>query len=213
MSCPLCLKETITHYHQDKSRDYWQCQTCDLVFVKTDQLLDMRQEQAIYDLHQNCANDLGYRAFLNKLLLPLLAKLHKDARGLDFGSGPGPTISVMLQEQGLTVDNYDIYYAKNPSLLLKTYDFITCTEVVEHFYNPHQEFSLLKTMLKPNGILGIMTKRPLNQEKFKNWHYKNDPTHVCFYAISTFAYIAAQWDFTLQVVNSDTVLLLNKSKH
>ena len=207
MTCPLCLKKYIEHYHQDKFRDYWQCNCCQLVFVKPDQFLSQVDEKSIYDQHQNNPDDLGYRKFLNKLLLPFTKKLKKGEKGLDFGSGPGATLSVMLGEEGFSVEDYDIFYANKPELLKKAYDFITCTEVIEHLHNPHQELSLLSALLKPKGHLGIMTKRVIDKTKFSTWHYKNDLSHVCFYSVETFEYMAKLWDYDLEIVNSDTIIL------
>jgi 2-polyprenyl-3-methyl-5-hydroxy-6-metoxy-1,4-benzoquinol methylase len=207
MTCPLCLNKTIDFYHQDKLRDYWQCNNCQLVFVKSKYYLSSKKEKAVYDLHQNNPLDIGYRIFLNKLLIPLKNKLSKNANGLDFGSGPGPTISVIMKEQGINVENYDIYYDNHPELLKRAYDFITCTEVVEHLYHPHEVFSRISAMLNSGGFLGVMTKRVTNKEKFKNWHYKNDPTHVCFYNNECFEYIAKQWDFKLELISGDTLIL------
>ncbi|MBL4660732.1 MAG: class I SAM-dependent methyltransferase [Alcanivoracaceae bacterium] len=206
MTCPLCLNNDFQHYHQDKIRDYWQCAVCLLVFVKPEQYVTAQQEKAVYDQHQNSPDDRGYRQFLNKLLIPLTQRLKSNAIGLDFGSGPGPTISIMLKEQGFAVYNYDVYYANNSECLTVDYDFITCTEVLEHLHHPHKEISMLTKMLKKDAYLGIMTKRVIDKDRFKNWHYKNDLTHVCFYSIATFEYIAEYWCLTLDVINSDTVI-------
>lgn len=207
MSCPLCLNNKLQHYHRDNNRDFWQCQLCQLVFVKPEQYLTPKQEKAIYDQHQNCADDLGYRKFLNKLLIPLTQKLNINATGLDFGSGPGPTIATVMAEHGFNVSNYDIFYANNYELLTGKYDFITCTEVIEHIHHPHKVITSLTNMLKPNAYLGIMTKRVINKDKFSSWHYKNDLTHVCFYSIETFEFIASQWHYSLEIINSDTIIL------
>ena len=211
MSCVLCLENTLLHYHQDKVRNYWQCQNCFLVFVKKEYHLDAKKEKSVYDLHKNNPNDIGYRNFLNKLITPLTKKLTQQMHGLDFGSGPGPTISVMLAEQGIRVENYDIFYNNKQELLEQTYDFITCTEVIEHLFNPNDVLTKLTTMLKPNGLLGIMTKRVIDKEKFKNWHYKNDPTHVCFYSDETFEFIANNWGYNLEFVEADSAILTKLS--
>ena len=211
MTCPLCLNKNIEEYHQDKIRNYRHCLTCDLVFVNPDQYLTSKEEKAIYDRHENNSNDLGYINFLNKLLVPLVSKLPKNSRGLDFGCGPGPAISVQLNKQGFQVEDYDIFYEKNLQLLEKKYDFITCTELIEHLYFPHKEITLLTKMLNNNGFLGVMTKRVINKEKFKTWHYKNDPTHVCFYSNKSFEYIADYWGFDLEIINSDTIILKKAS--
>ncbi|MCF6288909.1 MAG: class I SAM-dependent methyltransferase [Proteobacteria bacterium] len=207
MTCPLCLNKTIDFYQQDKLRDYWQCQNCHLVFVKPEQQLNQHDEKLIYDQHQNNPDDVDYRKFLNKLIKPLIKRLPISAQGLDFGSGPGPTISVMMQEQGFKVENYDYYYANKPKLLKAKYGFITCTEVMEHLSTPHRVLSTLTDILVPQGILGIMTKRVTSKQNFKNWHYKNDPTHVCFYSEATFVYIAKQWQYDLEIIGFDTVIL------
>jgi len=206
MNCPLCLKSTITHYHKDNLRDYWQCNNCHLVFVDSKSLLNANDEKAIYDLHENSSDDIGYRNFLNKLLVPLINMLKPGAKGLDFGSGSGPTIKIMMEEKGFKVNNFDLYYAHNPEIFDQTYDFITCTEVIEHLYLPHDEISMLNNILSPGGYFGIMTKRLINKDKFKSWHYKNDPTHVCFYSDETFEFMASYWGFELNIINSDTVI-------
>ncbi|VAW11480.1 Putative methyltransferase associated with DUF414, partial [hydrothermal vent metagenome] len=164
-------------------------------------------EKAIYDSHENNSDDIGYRKFLSKLSIPLVDKLSDGMKGLDFGCGPGPTLSVMLEEQGFTVEDYDIFYANKVKLLKREYDFITCTEVVEHLHHPHKELTLLSKLLKPKGFFGIMTKRVINKERFKTWHYKNDPTHVCFYSDQTFEYIADYWNYELEFIQSDVVIL------
>lgn len=207
MICPLCSNKNYDHYHQDKQRNYWQCSDCSLVFVKSNEYISEGEEKAIYDTHQNNANDGGYRKFLCKLTVPLVEKLSKGMKGLDFGCGPGPTLSVMLEEQGFSVENYDIFYANEPKMFKQKYDFITCTEVIEHLHHPDKEITQLTEILKPKGILGIMTKRVINKERFKTWHYKNDSTHVCFYSDKTFEYIADFWKCDLEFVQSDVVIL------
>ena len=60
-----------------------------------------------------------------------MERLEAQSYGLDFGCGPGPTLSLMLEGQGHQLALFDIYYADNPLLLQGSYDFITGTEVVE----------------------------------------------------------------------------------
>ncbi|NVK21287.1 MAG: class I SAM-dependent methyltransferase [Kangiellaceae bacterium] len=207
MTCPLCFSQHLIPYHSDKQRDYFHCQDCDLVFVPNHQRLPLDLEKAQYDLHQNSPSDQGYRKFLDKLLIPLVENLKDGDKGLDFGCGPGPTISVMLAERGFQVSNYDFFYYNQPELLNRQYDFITCTEVFEHFHRPKQEIELLTQLLKPKGVLGVMTKRVIDKQAFANWHYKNDPTHVCFYSEKTFLWIAHTYGFTAKFIANDTVLL------
>ena len=205
--CPLCgAGEVNQNYHQDRRRDYFQCSTCHLVFVPPQHFLAANEEKAQYDLHKNSPEDDRYRQFLSRLFLPMQKRLGPKSHGLDFGSGPGPTLSVMFEEVGHSMATYDYFYAKDTSVFESFYDFITATEVVEHLHHPRQELDRLWAILKPEGRLGIMTKLVRDREAFAEWHYKNDPTHVCFYSRSTFKWLAAEWHAELAFEGNDVIL-------
>lgn len=207
MHCPLCFNPTITSYFADRKRPYLQCDECDLVFVQPDFLPDLHSEKSEYDKHENSFEDEGYKQFLGKLLTPLSPHIKPKYTALDFGCGPAPVLAEMLRERGLQVDIYDPFYAPFDEALTKSFDIITCTEAIEHFHNPAKEWSMLINMLKPSGILAIMTKRVIDRERFKNWHYKNDPTHVSFFSESTFSFLAQRDGFDINFPSSDVVLL------
>lgn len=215
LACPLCHDVShnvvsIENYYSDKRRDYYQCSQCWLVFVPPCQHLSPEQEKAHYDLHQNNPDDLGYRKFLSRLAEPLMTVLKPGASGLDFGSGPGPTLSVMLEEMGFDMDIYDIFYANDASVLQDDYDFITATEVVEHLSQPGEVLEHLWSKIKPGGRLGIMTKMVLDKEAFSHWHYKNDQTHICFYSRETFKYLSEKWNASVQFPANDVILMQKK---
>ena len=177
------------------------------MFVDSSEHLSELEEKLRYDLHENNSEDEGYRQFLNHLVNPLSQRLQSESCGLDFGCGPGPTVSLMLEEMGHTVECFDKYYANAPALLNKSYDFITSTEVLEHLREPDVELEKLIGMLKPRGYLGVMTKlRPTN-DKFANWHYIRDSTHICFYADTTFEWIAEKWNCSLEIFGNDVAIL------
>ena len=157
-TCPLCRTADAKNFLRDARRDYRRCRNCGLIFVPSEQHITAIQEKAEYDLHQNNPNDPGYRQFLRRLLEPMNKLLLPGSEGLDFGSGPGPTLSLMFEELGHTMAIYDRFYADNPDLLDRRYDFITATEVLEHLRNPREELDRLWALLKPGGSLGIMTK-------------------------------------------------------
>lgn len=205
--CPLCNTPEPALYHQDRRRDYYQCATCALVFVPAEQHLDSHQEKAEYDQHQNSPHDTGYRHFLGRLFAPLVAKLPQDAHGLDFGCGPGPTLSVMFEEAGFAMAVYDIFYAPDVEVLNRQYDFITATEVLEHLARLGEELSQLVEKIVPGGYLGVMTKRVSTPAAFARWHYINDPTHVSFFSEATFCWIAERWGMVVEFPAADVVLL------
>lgn len=206
LQCPLCDGHSIAAYHSDQRRDYLHCSRCGLVFVPTHQQLSQQDEKVIYDQHQNSPDDQGYREFLRRLTKPLLDRLKAGSQGLDFGSGPGPTLSAMLEEQGHSMALYDLYYANNPAVLESQYDFITSTEVVEHLAHPGTELQRLWSLLAPGGYLGLMTKQVRDRDAFANWHYKNDLTHISFFSQQTFAYLGQQWGSTPEFIGSDVII-------
>lgn len=216
IKCPLCHSQSCQYYWHDKTREFHQCQHCHLVFVPPRYHLSRQEEKAEYDKHNNTCLNEGYRRFLNRTLEPLLAaaKSHFDSQsinnnisGLDFGCGEGAFLSQMAKEQGVSVENYDLYYHPNKSALAQQYHFVVMTEVLEHLAQPATVIRHLVSLLKPKGILAIMTKRVLDQEAFTTWHYKNDPTHICFYSESTFEFIASEYGLSLEVMGNDVVFL------
>ncbi|WNO10901.1 class I SAM-dependent methyltransferase [Teredinibacter sp. KSP-S5-2] len=200
--CPLCRGLELVDFHQDKKRCYRQCVRCHLVFVPSEYHLNLDAEKGEYDKHQNSPDDNGYRVFLGRLFHPLNQLLRSNSIGLDFGCGPGPTLSVMFEERGHRVTLYDkFYYPDNSALTTTQYDFITATEVVEHLAQPWETFRLLWSILDSGGHLGLMTKLVESPERFSQWHYKNDPTHISFYSWETLLWLmeALQRQFSARV--------------
>ncbi len=171
-------------------------------------MLSSEAEYAQYLLHENDLQDAGYRRFLARLSEPLLARLNGGRfSGLDFGCGPGPLLARMLSEAGQHMQVWDPYFAANPAALQQQYDFICCTEAIEHFVNPSNEWAHWQTLLNPCGILAIMTKRYTDLAAFSDWHYKHDPTHVSFFHQDTFRWLATQAKMTVDFVTNDVVIL------
>ncbi|MDM7859355.1 class I SAM-dependent methyltransferase [Alteromonas sp. ASW11-36] len=165
-------------------------------------------ERAEYELHQNSDDDLGYLKFLDRARLPLLNNIESPANGLDFGSGPNPVLARRLAQDGFDMQVYDPLFAPNPPQKPKNgFDFIVSTEAIEHFHQPDVEWQQWLDLLSPNGLLVIMTKRWLSVEKFANWHYKNDQTHVSFFNLATFEYLAKRDGFLLETPGADVVLM------
>lgn len=206
MSCPLCLSNDSSLFFEDR-RTFYRCCDCKLIFISPSQYPSAEKEKEIYDLHENDSEDFGYRKFLSRLTTPLLKVIAPKSQGLDFGCGPGPTLSKMLEEQGMTVDLYDKYYFDNPEALNKKYDFITATEVVEHLFEPGKEISRLIQLLNKGGQLAIMTKLARDKDAFSTWHYKNDLTHVCFFSKETFLWLSEKHSLDVQFFGNDVIML------
>ncbi len=213
--CPLCAAPRTQVFAQLSlpqwgERLYLHCQRCDLVFLHPAQRLSASAEQAHYHSHENNPADAGYRQFLSRLLTPLLSALPAPAphvQGLDYGAGPGPTLSLMLAEAGYPTRIYDPFFAPDAQVLSAQYAFITCSEVAEHFHAPGVEFARLDALLQPGGVLGLMTGLRQPATEFARWHYVRDPTHVCFYSAQSLCWLSNHLGWQLQLIDQQVALL------
>lgn len=212
LACPLCGEAQASIFLEGPRRTFWRCGICQLIFVPAKFHLSLAQEKAEYDQHENSPSDIGYRKFLSRTLEPVLARIAPGSHGLDFGSGPGPTLSKMFQEAGHSMEIYDPFFAPDGSVLEQTYDFVSATEVVEHLRNPQVDLARIWNCVGQGGLLAIMTKLALGHDEFLKWHYKNDPTHISFYSRGTFEWLAHQWDAKLTFVGAD-VMILERQQH
>ncbi|MBT3181466.1 MAG: class I SAM-dependent methyltransferase [Deltaproteobacteria bacterium] len=137
---------------------------------------------------------------------PMLEKLSPGSNGLDFGSGPGPTLSIMLEEGGFNMNIYDPIFHNDGSVLKKTYDFLTCTETVEHFCNPKVSWHLIFQLVRSGGFIGIMTQM-YDGKIFSDWHYIRDHTHVEFYSKHTFRWLSRKYKAHLNLIGDSVALL------
>jgi hypothetical protein len=197
VNCILCHTSGATLFHErtDKRyglRSFHRCAVCRLIFLDPAQRLSLAHEKERYDTHENDPDDPGYVSFLSRLSDPMLPRLRSGAEGLDFGSGPGPAMDRIFASHGYEVVNWDPFYNPVPKLLERHYDFLTCSETVEHFHRPDTEFMRMSRLVYPSeAVIGIMTEVLVAESDFAGWWYHVDPTHVCFYQRSTFDWIAA----------------------
>lgn len=209
--CNLCKGSQVAFFYEDTSEHYaatyYQCQNCRLIFAASNDQPTPTQERARYDTHENDPEDEGYRNFLSQLFDPLNKRLEANSKGLDFGSGPGPTLSLMFEEAEHRMNIYDLFYADDESVFEQTYDFITATEVAEHLHHPAEDFDRLWNCLRPGGYLGIMTKIAKDDvDFFADWHYRLDLTHVTFYTKESFLWMADRWKAPVSFLGDRTII-------
>lgn len=195
--CPVCRGGATRILLAKDAGLYWRCETCLASYLDPCHRLPPEAELAHYRHHRNDPADAGYRAFLARLAVPLLERLAPHSAVLDYGCGPGPALAQMLGEAGHEAALYDPFFAPDRAVLARRYDAITCTEAVEHFFDPAAEFDRLGALLRPGGWLAVMTCFQTDDARFEHWHYRLDPTHVVFYREATLAYVATErgWSF------------------
>ena len=81
-------------------RRYLSCDDCGLVFVPSQYQLTVDKQRDRYLEHNNSPNDPGYQKFLSRLKNQMTPYLIRGQTGLDYGSGPGPTLALMLESEG-----------------------------------------------------------------------------------------------------------------
>lgn len=195
MRCLLCTSEKLKDLkHQHWQVAFFHCEHCDLIFREPASFPDWGRQKVRYDQHNNSLDDKRYLEYFQQFIVPL--KKHLDEaglrQGLDWGAGPGPALAQELRKLNFEIVNYDpIYFPDMPKGL---FDFVTTTEVIEHFQTPFESLSEVLDFVKEKGVFAGMTNFHSGPEHFSSWWYAKDDTHVCFYSEKTFDWIEAKWN-------------------
>ena len=208
-NCTVCKSESLKVFLKIHDLVYWKCNFCEAKFLDHKNYISFNEEKKHYLKHNNSLNDQGYRSFLLSLVKPLKEKISLNDFGLDYGCGYAPALADILKKDGYNIDVYDPFFFPNENIFLKTFKFITCSEVVEHLFKPYEEFVKINNLMDYNAWLGVMTSFMTEDYLFKNWHYRRDPTHVVFYKKKTFEVIAKQHNWNV-LFPSKNIVLFNK---
>lgn len=215
-SCVLCDEKSAVAFGAWDTRrqapekwGYLICETCGIVFRNPTERLSIEDEKSRYDLHENDPSDTGYQIFLRRLWEPLKQKCRPGGLGLDFGCGPTTPLSELAASDGFEIFSYDPIFFPDEELLGKNYDFIFCSEAIEHFYSPGQEFEMIFTqLLAEDGVLGVMTHMLTNLEIFPDWYYRVDPTHVSLYQPQTLRWLASKYKRDIEVIGDRVAIFI-----
>jgi SAM-dependent methyltransferase len=186
------------------SRKYFRCSLCELVFIHHTQLPVREMELARYNEHNNDLSSLAYLSYLDRLAAPVVEKLAiGEIKGLDFGCGPVEGMRHLLEPRGYEISSYDPYFFPETKLINNDYDFVLCSEVVEHFFEPAKGLAEIDELVKSGGFIGISSRLyPKSSEEFRNWGYRRDPTHVVFFSELTVKWVAKKFGWELINLNS-----------
>lgn len=210
--CILCGSKVEGIFDPQLKLTFYHCLTCEFVYQDQQTHASLDEEKDLYDFHQNSFENIGYVTYLRNFLESHVLPLKKSGRALDFGSGPGPVLYELLKEHFDEVAHYDPFYHPDESYLKQSYDVITSTEVVEHMKDPMKEFARLRSLLKEDGYLVIMTSfRLMDMKEFLTWWYRRDQTHISFYHPKTFAYIAKEVGLEIIRHNEKNVIILKRA--
>jgi SAM-dependent methyltransferase len=183
------------------------------VFLHPNQRLTPLQEVLRYCEHRNSADDAGYVQFLSRLADPVRARLAEGASGLDYGCGPSPVLGAMFTAAGYPTESYDPFFFGDESVLGKTYDFVSCSEVLEHVHDPLACLGRLDSIVRPGGLIAFMTRFFGLDSPFPDWWYHRDPTHVCFYCAKTMEWIARAFGWQLEIPDPHIALFIKPREY
>jgi len=208
-SCKLCQSSTNSMKDVKKELIYYRCGTCGFVFLDDKHMLDKVEEKNKYDQHNNSLENEGYVQMFEDFIDLSVEPYRKHIQTvLEFGSGPEPVLSKLLERRGFEVDIYDLYYAPKKIYENKMYDLISSTEVFEHLQKPLEILEILAKHTNENGYIALMTKFPPQDDKeFLNWWYRRDPTHISFFTSKSFDVMAQKLGLkVLKTINENIVI-------
>lgn len=213
MNCKICNATAVKKVYDEKhGNNYYFCSNCDFIFLDNSEIVGIHEEKEVYDGHDNSFECDGYvEMFENFLAQAVNPFIDEKGLALEFGSGPGPVLAQMLVDSGWHVKKHDKFYESDLDYQAYQYDLITSTEVFEHFDDPLKEMEKITNILKPGGILAIMTLlRPKTEEEFLHWWYRRDKTHISFYSIKTLEYLAQYYGLTIIYTDDERLITFKK---
>lgn len=220
--CPLC-GALAASVGRSLNRLHCACPVCDLRFIPPAFHLSPEQEYERYLCHQNSLSNSGYVKFLMVAVDCFKTHIRREPGVsptiLDYGSGPGPVLVKLLNREGFAAVGYDPIFGdrSEPGMVVTgslagqgPFDAVVSTETVEHFRTPRAEWEQMTSLIRPDGLLVVVTSLVLPGINLSNWYYAHDPTHISFYSESTFRYIGEQLGLSWVATNGSNWVVMRK---
>jgi len=211
--CKLCSSTSIDIIEDVKMDNiYYNCKDCDFIFSL--KLPTILQEEKQYSHHNNSLENSGYvQMFENFIDFAIEPYADKSKPMLDYGSGPEPVLSQLLQKRNFDIQAYDPIYKKDESWRANKFSTIVSTEVFEHLHTPYETILQLIATLEDESILSFQTMfHPKDKDKFLNWWYRRDPTHVGFFSQTTLEKMQDIFKLKLLKFDDKNIAVFRKSQ-
>lgn len=193
----------------EDSRRFYVCKNCRLMFTECTISLDeiqkhyQRQYVTIVDWHKEA-----------QALLEIVRFAVSPNKIFDFGSGSG-ALTDAFRSMGFEVGSYEpmLHGDFRAERYDSDYDLVILNEVIEHVEDIMQLFDNICSVIRIGGIIFISTfmtdtifsETNKFQGQFRDWWYKDDPTHVSFFCKRTYEYICTmKTKYQLQILFAGT---------
>jgi len=208
-NCKLCQSGTTSITDIKTKKIYYKCPKCRYISLDEAFYVDKEREKKHYDKHHNTFESLGYVKMFEELIEEFVLPYKKDIeKALDFGCGEGEVLPILLERSGIECDRYDLFYFPKKIYEGKKYDMIVSTEVFEHLSSPLEVLKKLIGHIEKDGYLLLMSAfHPDDDKEFLKWWYIRDVTHIGFFNIKTFEYIAQTLGVTIIKHNFKNIVL------
>lgn len=210
--CKICHSDTSAITDIKTQKKYHKCLTCRYIYLDEQFYVDDVREKKHYDKHHNTFESLGYVKMFEDLIEEFVASQKKSIKNaLDFGCGEGEVLPILLEKNAIVCDRYDLFYFPEKIYESKEYDLILSTEVFEHLQNPLEMLKELLLHVKKDGFLLLMSAfHPNDDEKFLKWWYIRDITHIGFFNMETFEYLAGELKLKIVQHNSKNIIMFQR---
>ncbi len=212
-SCRICNSPS-TLFFQDE-RQFYKCPECRLIF--SEDFPDKDVEEKHYKTQWETTDPVFWKSQVD-VLVQLMHNYRVPKHILDFGSGSGEMTREFLSR------GYDITplepmihgYLKDQNYPFQ-FDVVILVEVLEHLTDPWKEIHAIENVLAPGGIVifsTLLTNEFIDRQNaadhFKNWWYKDDPTHVSFFCNHVLSKMADIGNYDIDIIG-DKVFVLKRT--
>jgi len=210
--CKICSSSTTDIIDIKTKKKYHKCLTCEYIFLDEFFYISEGAEKKHYDKHHNSFESLGYVKMFENLIDEFVNPYVKNIDyALDFGCGEGEVLPTLLQNNKIRCDRYDLFYFPETTYKGREYDLIVSTEVFEHLESPLNVLKELLSHLKTDGYLLLMSAfHPADDKEFLKWWYIRDVTHIGFFNLRTFEYLADELNLRILKHNSKNTIIFKK---
>ena len=210
--CKVC-DETVAHFFYADHRSFYKCPTCSLIFTKDYPPKD--KENGHYQTQWEETQPEFWEKQVD-VLLQMTQNYFQPQNILDFGAGSGH-LTRELQRRGYAVTPLEPMvngYLKDQDYP-HTFDLIIALEVVEHLHDLWSEFQEIDKVLSPGGIFLCSTalSNPFIEQndavqKFSEWWYKDDFTHVNFFCNATLARLGERMNWDVDIYANKAFVMI-----